>query len=35
MPPSHVMAVPPAPSAEALEHFARALRFETDCWDVH
>jgi rhodanese-related sulfurtransferase len=25
----------PAPSAEAAEHFARLLGFETDCWDVH
>jgi rhodanese-related sulfurtransferase len=24
-----------APSAEALAHFCDALRFETDCWDVH
>jgi rhodanese-related sulfurtransferase len=24
-----------APSAEALAHFSDALRFETDCWDVH
>ena len=23
-----------APSAEAARHFARALQFETDCWDV-
>jgi len=33
--PSHVMAVPPAPAPEALIHFEAALRFETDCWDVH
>ncbi len=33
--PSSVMAVPPAPSAEALAHFEGLLRFETDCWDVH
>jgi rhodanese-related sulfurtransferase len=33
--PSAVAAVPAAASAEALEHFESALRFETDCWDVH
>lgn len=33
--PSGVTAVPPAPHAEALEHFSSLLRFETDCWDVH
>jgi len=33
--PSHVTAVAPASSAEALAHFSAALRFETDCWDVH
>lgn len=27
--------VPAAPSLEALLHFDRKLRFETDCWDVH
>jgi rhodanese-related sulfurtransferase len=27
--------VAPAPSDRALEHFAAALEFETDCWDVH
>lgn len=25
----------PADSALALEHFRTALKFETDCWDVH
>ena len=33
--PSHVTAVRPAAAAEALAHFDSALRFETDCWDVH
>lgn len=32
---SPVTAVPAADSAAALEHFASALTFETDCWDVH
>ena len=32
---SIVTEVAPAPSAEALAHFADSLRFETDCWDVH
>jgi rhodanese-related sulfurtransferase len=32
---SHVTATPPASAAEALAHFVDALRFETDCWDVH
>jgi rhodanese-related sulfurtransferase len=30
-----VSAVPAAPPPEALQHFESALRFETDCWDVH
>ncbi|WP_116133277.1 rhodanese-like domain-containing protein [Tropicimonas sp. IMCC34043] len=30
-----VTAIPPAPSAEAREHFAAELSFETDCWDMH
>ncbi len=30
-----VTAVPPAPSAEACEHFAAGFTFETDCWDTH
>jgi len=33
--PSPVTAVRPAAAAEALAHFDSALRFETDCWDVH
>jgi rhodanese-related sulfurtransferase len=32
---SSVSAVPAAASPIALEHFASALSFETDCWDVH
>lgn len=32
---SSVTDVPAADSASALEHFESALRFETDCWDVH
>lgn len=30
-----VTAVPAAPSKLALERFASALAFETDCWDTH
>ncbi len=30
-----VTAVAAAPSGEALAHFERLFRFETDCWDVH
>lgn len=30
-----VTAIPPAPSAEARNHFAAEFAFETDCWDVH
>lgn len=30
-----VTAIPPAPSAEALAHFAAEFTFETDCWDTH
>jgi rhodanese-related sulfurtransferase len=30
-----VTAVPAAASAEALAHFERSFRYETDCWDVH
>lgn len=30
-----VTAIPPAPSAEAREHFAAEFSFETDCWDMH
>ena len=33
--PSSVIAVPPAPSALAREHFAEEFTFETDCSDVH
>jgi rhodanese-related sulfurtransferase len=33
--PSHVTAVPAAPSAAAEAHFAAEFSFETDCWDVH
>jgi rhodanese-related sulfurtransferase len=32
---SRVSEVPAADSARALAHFESALRFETDCWDVH
>ena len=32
---SHVTAIAPAASPEALAHFEADLRFETDCWDVH
>src|SRR5262249_26823657 len=32
---SDVLAVPPAPPADALAHFEARLAFETDCWDVH
>ena len=32
---NNVTAVPAAPSAKAVEHFASRLEFETDCWDVH
>lgn len=32
---SNVTAIPAALSADAREHFARRLSFETDCWDVH
>lgn len=30
-----VTETPAAPAAEALAHFERSFRFETDCWDVH
>jgi rhodanese-related sulfurtransferase len=30
-----VTEIPAAAPAEAAEHFAGLLRFETDCWDVH
>ncbi|MDH3680002.1 MAG: rhodanese-like domain-containing protein [Acidimicrobiia bacterium] len=32
---SAVTSHPPAPSAEAITHFASLLAFETDCADVH
>ena len=32
---SHVTQPLAADSTRALEHFESALRFETDCWDVH
>lgn len=32
---SPVTQIAPAESANALQHFESALRFETDCWDVH
>ena len=32
---SAVMAVAPAPPADAARHFAALLAYETDCWDVH
>ncbi len=32
---SHITAVAPAPSSDALSHFEGLLAYETDCWDVH
>ncbi|MEF1290778.1 rhodanese-like domain-containing protein [Vibrio sp. M260118] len=32
---SAVSRVPAAESQQAVEHFEKLLRFETDCWDVH
>lgn len=32
---NNVTAIAAAPSGEALSHFERLFRFETDCWDVH
>lgn len=32
---STVVRPKPASSDEALQHFQRLLKFETDCWDVH
>jgi rhodanese-related sulfurtransferase len=32
---SPVTEITPADSGAALAHFSAALRFETDCWDVH
>jgi rhodanese-related sulfurtransferase len=31
---SSVTAIPAAPSADAVAHFAAEFTFETDCWDV-
>ena len=33
--PSAVAETPAAASEAALDHFARRLTFETDCWDTH
>ena len=33
--PSAVAETPAAAPADALDHFARRLTFETDCWDTH
>jgi len=33
--PDPVSEVPAAAPADAEEHFARKLSYETDCWDVH
>ncbi len=33
--PSTVIRPRPAASEEALAHFQRLLKYETDCWDVH
>ena len=30
-----VTSIPAADSPAAVQHFARKLEFETDCWDVH
>ncbi len=30
-----VTAIAPASSSDAVAHFERTFRFETDCWDVH
>ncbi|MBW4050364.1 MAG: rhodanese-like domain-containing protein [Proteobacteria bacterium] len=32
---NNVTSVAAAPSGDALAHFERLFRFETDCWDVH
>ena len=34
-PANPVLAVPPAPPDQALQHFSASFAFETDCWDVH
>src|SRR5215469_13925074 len=33
--PNNVTSVAAAPSSDALAHFERLFRFETDCWDVN
>ena len=33
--PNPVTSIAAAPSGEALAHFERLFRLETDCWDVH
>jgi rhodanese-related sulfurtransferase len=33
--PTPVTEIPPAAASRAAAHFAAALEFETDCWDVH
>lgn len=33
--PNNVTSIAAAPSNDALAHFERLFRFETDCWDVH
>lgn len=33
--PNNVTSIPAAPGSDALAHFERLFRFETDCWDVH
>jgi rhodanese-related sulfurtransferase len=33
--PNNVTSIAAAPSRDALAHFERLFRFETDCWDVH
>jgi rhodanese-related sulfurtransferase len=33
--PNPVTSIAAAPSSDALAHFERLFRFETDCWDVH
>lgn len=33
--PNNVTSIAAAPSSDALAHFERLFRYETDCWDVH
>ena len=33
--PNNVTSIAAAPSSDAVAHFERLFRFETDCWDVH